>query len=167
MTGRPFDENPPDRPGERGEPDFWSPPDPTHDSFSAWSESGWSESAWSDREVTTPLPQAAAAPPPVDLPQVPRWPYPYPSAAPPDRTGYAAPPPSHLVWAVLAIFLFWPLGVAATVKAASVNRLWADNRVEEAWAASRLARRLAFAAFVVQGFFLVTMVFVPLFFFAL
>lgn len=154
MTGRPYDENPPDRSGERGEPDFWSPPDPSHDSFSAWS----------DRDETAPLPQAAAAPPHVVLPQVPHWPYPYPAAAPPDRTGHAAPPPSHLVWAVLSIVLgFWPLGVVATVKAASVSRLWADNRVEDARRASRVARRLLIGAFVVQGFFLMAFVFFPLF----
>ncbi|EWS99633.1 hypothetical protein N865_21775 [Intrasporangium oryzae NRRL B-24470] len=158
MTGRPYDENPPERSGERGEPDFWSPPDPSHDSFSAWS----------DGADTTPLPQAATAPPPDVLPQVPHWPYPYPSSAPPDRTGYAAPPPSHLVWAILGIFLgFWPLGLVATVKAASVSRLWAQNRVEDAWRASRLARRLAVGAFVVQGFFFLGMVFLPLFVFGL
>lgn len=158
MSGRPYDDSPPERSGGRGEPDFWTPPDPTRDSFSAWS----------DGDTTTPLPQASTAPSQAVAPQQPpMWAYPYPAAAPPDRTGYAASPPSHLAWAVLGIFLgFWPLGVVATVRAASVGRLWAQERHDDARRASRSARRWAIGAFAVQAFLMVSMVLVPLLLFS-
>lgn len=54
------------------------------------------------------------------------------------------PPPSYLVWAVLAARLgFTPLGVVALVYASQVNNKWAAGDIAGAHEASRKAKTLA------------------------
>ncbi|HEY8652212.1 MAG TPA: CD225/dispanin family protein [Dermatophilaceae bacterium] len=60
-------------------------------------------------------------------------------------------PADNLVWAILAVFCFWPLGVASVVNAAKVNGLWANGDVEGARAASRKAKRYAIWSAAVAG----------------
>lgn len=62
-----------------------------------------------------------------------------------------SPPADNLAWAILAIFCFWPLGIASVVNAAKVNGLWANGDVEGARAASRKAKRYAIWCAVVAG----------------
>ncbi|MEX2983301.1 CD225/dispanin family protein [Streptomyces sp. C36] len=80
-------------------------------------------------------PQPGAAPPPGSWPPPPgarQQPGPYtpPGTYPPgygapqQQPYYGVPPPrpaSHLVWAIISIILFWPLGIAAVIFAAQVN----------------------------------------------
>lgn len=59
------------------------------------------------------------------------------------------PPPNHLLAAILAtVFCFMPVGVVAIVKAAQVNDLWRQGRIEESVRASEAARTWAIAAVV-------------------
>ena len=67
------------------------------------------------------------------------------------QVGPGSPPADNLVWAILAVFCFWPLGVAAVVNAAKVNSLWATWDVEGARAASRKARLYAIWSAVIAG----------------
>lgn len=61
------------------------------------------------------------------------------------------PPANNLVWAILAVLCFWPLGIASVVNAAKVNPLMANGDVEGARAASRKAKNYAIWSAVVAG----------------
>ena len=64
---------------------------------------------------------------------------PWPAPAPP--VTYIAPPPNHLVAAIICtVICFMPFGIVAIVKASSVNRAWAGGRWDQAYRASRSAR---------------------------
>ncbi|WP_395108276.1 CD225/dispanin family protein [Actinomadura sp. SCN-SB] len=64
----------------------------------------------------------------------------YPSGA----GGYGAPPPNHLVWAILTtIFCCLPAGVVSIVFAAQVNSKWASGDQAGAYSASKNAKTWA------------------------
>ena len=55
-----------------------------------------------------------------------------------------APPPNHLVWAILStLFCCLPLGIVSIVFAAQVNSKWSAGDVAGAYEASQKARRWA------------------------
>jgi Interferon-induced transmembrane protein len=55
--------------------------------------------------------------------------------------GYSAPPPNHLVWAILTtIFCCLPAGVVSIVFAAQVNGKWQAGDQQGAFNASKNAR---------------------------
>ena len=76
----------------------------------------------------------------------------YPGTPGPGYQDVTGPPPAdNLAWAILAVFCFWPLGIASVVNAAKVNGLWANGDVEGARVASRKAKRYAIWCAVVAG----------------
>jgi hypothetical protein len=143
-------------------------PDPSQDEWSAWLPQ---LDPTTDR---TPPPDEAVppAPPPVPprpqprpqpsrpQPALPHLPPPtparrgpagstwsYPPA--PSISSYNRPPNNHLVAAILVtIFCFWPFGIVAIIKAASVNSLWMKGDAARAHRAARSARAWALAAFI-------------------
>lgn len=144
-------------------------PDPTQDSRSAESAGGSAPPY-----AAPPLPPYAAprvspqTPAPAQPylaahPSYPHQPAPaYPQAQPyppaPGSTPWVAPPPNHLVWAILTTLLcFLPFGIVSIVKATSVNTLWAQGRWEEAHRAADSARTWAIWAAVVVPIFFVGM----------
>ncbi|MEV5237719.1 CD225/dispanin family protein [Streptomyces cinnamoneus] len=80
-----------------------------------------------------PPPSQGWPPPPGTAPQPGSW---QPPPGSPQQQGawqqprqpYYAPPPrpaNHLVWAIISILLFWPLGIPAVVFASQVNTKYA------------------------------------------
>ena len=53
------------------------------------------------------------------------------------------PPPNHLVWAIVSIFLCWPLAIPAIIFSTQVNSKWAQGDQAGAQAASSKARKFA------------------------
>ncbi|MCU1432155.1 MAG: Interferon-induced transrane protein [Actinotalea sp.] len=53
------------------------------------------------------------------------------------------PPPNHLVWAIISVFLCWPLAIPAIINATQVNSKWALGDVAGAQSASANARKFA------------------------
>jgi hypothetical protein len=81
-----------------------------------------------------------------------------PSTNPPaSGWGYSGPPalspvasvPTHMVWAVISIFLFWPTAIAAIVYAAKVAPALASGDVAGARRASGLAKRFSWISLAV------------------
>jgi hypothetical protein len=166
------DERSRDRSDDRS--DHSTAPDPNQDSWSAWlpqldptndrtppDESAGPHASAGPPARTTPIPPRPAlphAPPPPrpGMPELPHLPPPmsrmpagsgwgYPSA-PPMRTVNRAPN-NHLLAAILVtIFCFWPFGVIAIVKAASVNPRWARGDRDGAYRAARAAKTWSLAA---------------------
>ena len=73
---------------------------------------------------------------------------------PPPRGGYGAPqgapPPNHLVWAILTtLFCCLPFGIVSIVFAAQVNSKWAAGDVAGAHESSQKARRWAMVSAIV------------------
>ncbi|MEV4441280.1 CD225/dispanin family protein [Streptomyces sp. NPDC049577] len=66
---------------------------------------------------------------------------------PPQSTG--PPPPSHLAWAIISIFLFWPLGIPAVVFAAQVNGKYAAGDYTGAHDSSGKARLFSLIATII------------------
>jgi hypothetical protein len=58
------------------------------------------------------------------------------------------PPPNHLGLAVIAVLLFFPLGIAAVAKSAQVSRLWSEGKHSEALQAASAAKTRAIWAVV-------------------
>ena len=92
--------------------------------------------------ATAPV-QATVQQPP--SPPVPPW---GPPTAPPQPPLAAAPPraplsatPSHMVWAIICIFLFWPTAIPAIIYASRVNTTVASGDAAAASIASKLAQR--------------------------
>ena len=54
-----------------------------------------------------------------------------------------APPPNYLVWAIISVFLCWPLAIPAIVFAAQVNTKWSQGDVAGAHDASGKAKTFA------------------------
>lgn len=72
----------------------------------------------------------------------------YGSPPPPDYYGGSAqppspPPPNHLVWAIISVFLCWPLAIPAIVFSTQVNSKWSAGDVQGAEDASRKAKQFA------------------------
>ena len=79
---------------------------------------------------------------------------------PPPPPGYGAapqgpPPPNYLVWAIISVFLCWPLAIPAIVFAAQVNTKWSQGDVAGAHDSSRKAKTFALWATILGGIFLV------------
>jgi hypothetical protein len=71
----------------------------------------------------------------------PRWTPPGPADA--------GEPPTHLALSIIAMLFFWPTAAYAISRAAVVERLWRYGLFDEAWAASRSARRWSVASLLV------------------
>nr|WP_052478910.1 CD225/dispanin family protein [Kibdelosporangium sp. MJ126-NF4]CEL21188.1 hypothetical protein [Kibdelosporangium sp. MJ126-NF4]CTQ96246.1 hypothetical protein [Kibdelosporangium sp. MJ126-NF4] len=99
-------------------------------------------------------PQAAYPPPVYPQPVY----SPYPGYPPPYGYGYPGylpqepPPPNHLGWAIGAIFLFWPVAIAALIKSGQVERFWAMGQPELARQASESTRTLCLVATLIGAF---------------
>jgi len=80
-------------------------------------------------------------------------------AAPPPGYGYGtpqgAPPPNYLVWAIISVFLCWPLAIPAIVFAAQVNTKWSLGDVAGAHKASGKAKTFALWATILFAVLLV------------
>jgi hypothetical protein len=61
------------------------------------------------------------------------------------------PPPSNLGWAIAAILLFWPVGIAAIVKSTQVDRYWMTGQFAMAEQSSKAAKTLGIVAASVAG----------------
>jgi hypothetical protein len=59
------------------------------------------------------------------------------------------PPPSHIGWAIAAIFLFWPLAIPAFIYSSRVESAWQRGDVGGAQRASATARTCGIWALVV------------------
>ena len=70
-----------------------------------------------------------------------------PPPPPPPSFGYGAvqgtPPPNYLVWAIVSVFLCWPLAIASIVFSSQVNSKWAMGDVAGAQEASAKAKKFA------------------------
>ncbi|WP_076260063.1 CD225/dispanin family protein [Intrasporangium flavum] len=102
---------------------------------------------------TAPPPRPRATRPPTGDPLPPPRPGRWTSAQPAPTGLTPGAPPSFLLLAIVALIALFPLGLVAVLRAVSVSALWATGRHQEAWAASRSARRWAVAAIVVSFFF--------------
>lgn len=58
-------------------------------------------------------------------------------------------PVSNLVFAIIGLVMFFPLGIPALIKAIRVNGLWAQGQHEEAIAQSNSARKLGLIAIII------------------
>lgn len=58
-------------------------------------------------------------------------------------------PASNLVFAIIGLVMFFPLGIPALIKAIRVNGLWAQGQHEEAIAQSNSARKLGLIAIII------------------
>jgi hypothetical protein len=97
--------------------------------------------------------QAAATPGP-DFQSYQSYPQGYAAYPPPYQQYYqpqGPPPPSHLGWAIAAILLFWPVGIAAIIKSTQVDRYWMTGQYGLAEQASRSARTLGIVSLAVAG----------------
>ncbi|MFE6690634.1 CD225/dispanin family protein [Streptomyces sp. NPDC057743] len=96
---------------------------------------------------TRPPPPAPAPPPPPPPPAAPAVPQ---SQAP--WQGHQPPGPlpnSHLVWAIVSIFFFWPLGIAAVIFAAQVKSKYTVGDYAGALDSSNKARLFSLIATIV------------------
>jgi hypothetical protein len=83
-------------------------------------------------------------------------PQPYPVHPPGYYPGYppqGIAPPNHLAWAIISIFLFWPVGIAAIIKSTQVEKFWMMGRPAMAEAASRSTKTLCVVCTVLAGAF--------------
>ena len=67
---------------------------------------------------------------------------------PPQQPVYGAPvaggpPPNYLVWAIISIFLCWPLGIPAIIFSTQVNTKWQQGDVAGANDSSGKAKTFA------------------------
>lgn len=69
----------------------------------------------------------------------------------------SAPPPNHLVWAIISVFLCWPLAIPAIVFATQVNSKWSQGDVVGAQEASSKARKWALWATIAGIVYIVLM----------
>ncbi|ONI76914.1 hypothetical protein ALI144C_32830 [Actinosynnema sp. ALI-1.44] len=103
-----------------------------------------------------PYPQQPGYPPPPGY-----QPMGYPQPGYPPPYGYPAylpqqpPPPNYLGWAIGAIFLFWPVAIAALIKSGQVERYWAMGQPDLARQASDSTKTLCVVATVIGGVMLV------------
>lgn len=73
--------------------------------------------------------------------------------------GYGAPagspPPNHLVWAIISVFLCWPLAIPAIIFSTQVNNKWAMGDAAGAHDASGKAKKFALWATILGGIVIV------------
>ena len=100
-------------------------------------------------------------------PQDPNQPPSYGSAPPPPAYGggggpaygggygggapAGSPPPNYLVWAIISVFLCWPLAIPAIIFSTQVNSKWAMGDVAGAHDSSGKAKKFALWATIVGG----------------
>jgi hypothetical protein len=58
-------------------------------------------------------------------------------------------PNNFLVWAIISIFLFWPLAIPAIIKANQVDPLWNSGQYDAAQEASRSAKMFSLLATII------------------
>jgi hypothetical protein len=91
---------------------------------------------------------------------------PPPPPPPPSSYGQGAvqgtPPPNYLVWAIITVFLCWPLAIPSIVFSTQVNSKWAVGDVAGAQQASQKAKKFAMAAAIagIVGFVLYALLFI-------
>ena len=90
-----------------------------------------------------PPPYPQAYPPPGYVP----YGYYYPPPPPPGMVR----PPNYLAWAIVTVFLFWPIAIAAIIKSNSVDRLWAEGQYGMAQEASNTTKTLCLVATILAG----------------
>lgn len=67
-----------------------------------------------------------------------------------ERSGqYVPPPDNHLGLSLIALLLFFPLGIPALINSVKVSRLWNEGQHPEALKAASSAKRFAIWAIVV------------------
>lgn len=54
-----------------------------------------------------------------------------------------SPPPNYLVWAIISVFLCWPLAIPAIIFSTQVNTKWAQGDAVGAQESSRKAKTFA------------------------
>jgi interferon-induced transmembrane protein len=64
-------------------------------------------------------------------------------------------PPNHLAWAIVSIFLFWPLAIVAIIKATSVDTEWNSGRYAEAQSSSDSARTFCLISTIIGAVWIV------------
>ncbi|MBX9244212.1 CD225/dispanin family protein [Actinotalea ferrariae] len=86
----------------------------------------------------------------------------YGSAPPPPAYGggggyqpAGSPPPNYLVWAIISVFLCWPLAIPAIVFSTQVNSKWAQGDAAGAADSSRKAKQFALWATILGGIVIV------------
>lgn len=67
------------------------------------------------------------------------------------------PPPNHLVWAIISVFLCWPLAIPAIIFATQVNTKWAQGDTAGAQESSAKAKKFALWATIAGVLYLVLM----------
>lgn len=88
----------------------------------------------------------------------------YGSAPPPPAYGgggyqpAGSPPPNHLVWAIISIFLCWPLAIPAIVFSTQVSSKWQQGDAAGAAEASAKARKFALWATIAGAVYWVLMI---------
>lgn len=60
-----------------------------------------------------------------------------------------SPPPNYLVWAIISVFLCWPLAIPAIIFSTQVNTKWAQGDAAGAQESSRKAKQFALWATIV------------------
>lgn len=60
-----------------------------------------------------------------------------------------SPPPNYLVWAIISVFLCWPLAIPAIIFSTQVNTKWAQGDAAGAHESSRKAKQFALWATIV------------------
>ncbi len=69
-----------------------------------------------------------------------------------------SPPPNYLVWAIISIFLCWPLAIPAIVFATQVNSKWAQGDATGAADSSRKAKQFALWATIAGAVYWILMI---------
>jgi hypothetical protein len=59
------------------------------------------------------------------------------------------PPPNYLVWAIISVFLCWPLAIPSIIFSTQVNSKWAQGDVAGAQDSSRKAKTFALWATII------------------
>lgn len=102
-------------------------------------------------------------------PQDPNQPPSYGSAPPPPAYGdggaaygghgsgapAGSPPPNYLVWAIISVFLCWPLAIPAIIFSTQVNSKWAVGDAAGAHEASGKAKKFALWATIIGAIVIV------------
>jgi hypothetical protein len=58
-------------------------------------------------------------------------------------------PQNYLVWAIISIFLFWPLAIPAIINANKVDNMWTMGQYADAQEASRKAKQFSLLATII------------------
>jgi len=67
-------------------------------------------------------------------------------------------PSNYLGWAIVTVFLFWPIAIAALIKSNSVDRLWSEGQYGMAQEASNTTKTLCLIATILAGVLIIAMI---------